>query len=323
VSPPPPLIIVNNTAARARQAWPLIRRQLEREGIAFEFHETSHAGDATLQTRAALKAGCQTIVAVGGDGTLSEAAAGFFEFSEDENELPKLIAPNAALAVLPAGTGDDFARGLKGRRASLTEWIDVLLAHLRSGNSQCIRTVDVICGRSHGHPQFICLNASTIGIGGEVAHRVAGQGAFVRRLSGEIRFLFAAVGALFQWRERPVRVHVDESDPIEAPMNLVAVANNAYAGGGMMLSPNARIDDGKIDVLTVSGLSRLEVVRELPRLHSGGHLRNPKVRVSVGTRVLIETFSAGDAMSIEVDGNLCGTTPAEFQIMPGVLRFVV
>jgi diacylglycerol kinase family enzyme len=106
-------------------------------------------------------------------------------------------------------------------------------------------------------------------------------------------------------------------------MNLTAVANGLYAGGGMMLSPQAKIDDGKLDVVTASGLSRAEVVRELARIHKGGHVDNPKVRIVQGKGVSIETFSPEDAMPIEADGNVRGLTPVEFRVMPLALRFVV
>ena len=85
-----------------------------------------------------------------------------------------------------------------------------------------------------------------------------------------------------------------------------------------MLSPQAQIDDGKLDVVTASGLSRANIVRELARIHKGGHVRNPKVRIVQG-----ETFAQEDAMLIEVDGNVRGVTPVEFRVMPKALRFVL
>ena len=106
-----PLIIINNAAARSRAAWPTVEPRLKAAGIAFEAYETNRAGDATEKVRVALKSGVSTIVVVGGDGTLSEAAEGFFEFN-NTSELPAPINESASLAVLPAGTGDDFARGL-------------------------------------------------------------------------------------------------------------------------------------------------------------------------------------------------------------------
>ena len=115
---------------------------------------------------------------------------------------------------------------------------------------------------------------------------------------------------------------IDDNVVIESGMNLVAVANGLYAGGGMMMSPSAQVDDGKLDVLTASGLSRAAVIRELPRIHRGGHVKNPKVRIAQGQKVRIETFSPEDGMLIEADGNVRGKTPVEFRIMPGALRIV-
>lgn len=317
-----PLIIINHTAAKSRRLWPIIRTNLKQSKLEYDVYETKSRGDATLRTRSALQGGTNVIAVVGGDGTLSEAAAGFFEFGIGNGGFPTPINSQAALAIIPAGTGDDFARGLAGKRASLQYWIEALAAHSRQ-NAEHIRIVDVMYGVCDNYTSpFICLNASTMGIGGETAARVAGQGSFMRRLSGEARFAVAAVRALSAWRERRVRVSVDESKVIDDQMNLVAVANGLYAGGGMMLSPEARIDDGKLDVITATGFSRAMVIRELPRIHSGGHIANPKVRAIQGKRVQIETFSAMDALLIEADGNVRGKTPVEFQIMPQALRFV-
>jgi len=316
------VIIINHTAARVRRLWPEIKRKLDASGVEYQAYETTARGDATSKTRAFLRSGIDSIVVVGGDGTLSEAAEGFFEFNDDLDVPPTAINPSATLGVLPAGTGDDFARGLAGTRAPLQTWIDKFVAHA-SGESQTL-TVDVLYGRCNGYEKpFICLNASTMGIGGETAGRVAAQGKFMRNFSGEFRFVFAAVGALAAWRERRAIITVDGRTITDGPMNLVAVGNALYCGGGMMLSPDARIDDGKLDVITASGLSRANVVTELSRIHTGGHVKNPKVTITQGTIVRIETLMLQDAMPLEADGNVRGVTPVQFQIMPRVLRFVV
>ncbi|HJU93232.1 MAG TPA: diacylglycerol kinase family protein [Pyrinomonadaceae bacterium] len=311
------LIIINPRAAKARHAWPTIKNELESANIHYDIYETTSPGDATNRTRAALASGIQSIVVVGGDGTLSEAAEGFFQFNDDLNSPPTSINSSATLAVLPAGTGDDFARGLRGKRSPLRDWIETLISHKA-------QTIDVLYGRCNNYEKpFICLNASTMGIGGETAGRVAAQGKFMRNFSGEFRFVFAAVGALAAWRERRVRVSVDGRVVVDGPMNLAGVANGLYAGGGMMLSPEARIDDGKLDVITASGLTRRHVVTELSRIHTGGHVNNPKVTITQGTIVTIETLLAQDAMPLEADGNVRGLTPVQFQVLPRALRFVV
>lgn len=319
------LIIVNNVAAKARQSWQKIKNQLDAAGVEYTTYHTNQKGDATVQTSVALKSGTELVVVVGGDGTLSEAAQGFFEFDDDLEVLPREINPLATLAVLPAGTGDDFARGLRRGRTPLQDWIDTLLAFVRDERShqKAAPRIDVLYGRCDGlQTPFICLNASTMGIGGETASRVAAQGGFMRQFSGEFRFVFAAVGALAAWRERRVRITVDGRLVADGPMNLVGVANGLYAGGGMMFSPVARIDDGQLDVVTASGLSRSNVITELSRIHTGGHLNNPKVSLTQGARARIETLLLQDAMLLEADGNVRGVTPVEFQVMPGALRFL-
>src|SRR5207253_3206198 len=104
------LVIYNNAAARVREVWPHVERALTGSGINFEAHRTAHAGDATTRTRTALKEGFETIAVVGGDGTLSEAASGFFEFPNPDGseEMPVPVNPSASLAIIPAGTGDDL-----------------------------------------------------------------------------------------------------------------------------------------------------------------------------------------------------------------------
>jgi diacylglycerol kinase (ATP) len=336
------LVIVNNAAARARRAWPNILEALARAGIRFDSHETTHAGEATTRTRAGLREGYETVAVVGGDGTLSEVAEGFFDLPEDGRDaadnsgvetasdfpvsinLPRAINRAAALAILPSGTGNDFARGLLGRRASIEEWTSNLIAHCRRDEGSRTRVVDVLHGKTDGGAHgFICLNVATLGIGAEVAAGVAAQKGLTRRLSGEARFVSAALSALLAWRERPVRASLDDGTMIEGAMNLLAVANGIYAGGGMMFAPDARVDDGMMNVLLAQDLSRAAILRELPRIRRGGHLANPRVRAIKTTRVLIETLAPQDALPVEADGNVRGHTPAEFRIIPSALKVVL
>jgi diacylglycerol kinase family enzyme len=377
------LVIVNHAAARARRAWPDVRAYLEGERVRFDAHESVRAGETEERTRAALACGYKTVAVVGGDGTLSAAASGYFEPCAPlaAGELPRAVNPAASLAILPAGTGDDFARGLTGgRREPLAVWLARLVNHSRAdeegrsglrtgverraglrvdeeesaglagesddashqtnarGLEETTRSVDVLLGSVEGGlpgsagggaRRFVCLNAATLGIGAEVAGRVAAQGPTVRRLPGEARFAWAALQSLAAWRDRRVRLRVDggewaieEGEWTECRTNLIAVVNGTYAGGGMNFSPEARLDDGLLDVLTVCAISRAELLRELARVRRGGHLANPKVKLTRGTRVRIETHDPSDSLPVEADGDVRGHTPAEFRVMPGALRVV-
>jgi diacylglycerol kinase (ATP) len=323
-SQPRILVIINNQAAKARRVWPGIESSFKENQIKFESHVTTQAGDATIAARAALRDGYEIIAVVGGDGTLSEAAAGFFAIDENVEDVPASINKNAVLAILPAGTGDDFARGLKGKRISMHEWTSTLISYCRNPDQNKTRLIDVIYGVANGGPNgFICINVVTIGLGAEVAHRVATQSRLMQSLPGEMRFVAAACGALAAWREREVRVRVDDDEVIECRTNLLAVANNVYAGGGMMFAPSARVDDGLIDIMLSWHITRAGILRELPRIRRGRHLANPNVRAIQAIRLEIETIGLKNELSIEADGNVRGVTPARFLIMPGALRLII
>jgi diacylglycerol kinase (ATP) len=321
-------VVVNHTAARARGAWPRAREALTRAGVHVEAHESTRQGETEERTREALERGRATVAAVGGDGTLSAAASGFFEpcAEASEGSPPRAVNPDASLALLPAGTGDDFARGLSGgRREPLEAWVARLVRHCRGDapRGETVRRVDVLHGGvGGGAGRFICLNAATLGIGAEVTARVAAQGRAVRRLPGEARFALAALPRLAAWRDRRVRVTVDGRVWQECGTNLLAVTNGAYAGGGMNLSPEARLDDGLLDVLAVADISRRALLRELSRIHTGGHVNSPHVKLTRGTHVRVETLDASDPLGVEADGDVRGRTPAEFRVMPSALNVV-
>ena len=318
-------MIVNYGAARARAAWATVRRELSGAGVAFEAHEARGFGDARESARASLAEGYRTVAVVGGDGTLSEVVSGFFAVASTEG-VPEAINPDASLALLPAGTGNDFARAVEGRRASLEHWLARLVAHCRGARGAATREVDVLRGEAAGPAgarPFLCLNAVTLGIGAEVAARVAAQKRLARRLSGELRFALAAAGALAGWRERRLRIQVGEGEAWECETNLVAVVNSRFAGGGMMFSPEARVDDGLLDVVTACRIPRRVVVREMARIHRGGHLANPRVRLLRGATVTIEPATPADLLPVEADGDVRGTTPLSLRVLPRALRVVV
>lgn len=347
-------VIVNHSAARARAAWVEVRHALRSACVPFDAHEARSLGDARTAARDALAAGHRTIAVVGGDGTLSEVVNGFFA-SQDETDRSEIddgdasqleaikfadaraINSEAALALLPAGTGNDFARSLEGRRASLPHWIARLITHCRAGADarslgdedagraeETTRRVDVLRGSVDGGARtFFCLNAVTLGIGAQVAARVAAQGRIARKLSGEARFALAALPALAGWRERRVRVRVDGGEAGELRTNLIAVVNSRFAGGGMMFSPAARVDDGLLDVVTASRLSRTMLAREMTRVHTGGHVANPRVTIVRASRVSIGHVNDGDALPVEADGDVRGVTPLELIVVPRALRVVI
>lgn len=312
-------VIVNPNAARAKRVWPSVRETLGRGAINFEAYETKCRGDAQRAARRALCDGWNLIAVVGGDGTVGEVAAGFFEPLESHVLDLRLISEEAALALIPAGTGDDFARGLVGHRAPVEAWLARLLAICRHGLRGRVRLVDMVRVLCAGASPFVYLNAATIGFGAEVAARVAEQDGIFRLLPGEARFMLAALAALSGWRERPVCIRIDGAR-IESRSNLIAITSGPYAGGGMMLAPTARADDGFLDLMVAAGVTRRVVLRELPRARDGKHLLNPAVRLLRGKTVYIEPLASEAALRLEADGEVRGAIPAQFEVVPRVLR---
>ena len=321
------LLVINPAAAASRDQSARLERlvaRLQSGGTEVVRRPTQGPLDAIRLARAS--EGFDVVVAVGGDGTISEAGNGFFDLSEDGCTQ---VAPNALMAIIPAGTGNDLARGLGGEVAQSTDdWLELLVAFFDQTVPEHRRlivadAIDVIYGTSDGGAnRFVALNASTLGLGPQATGLVAEQPKFLHVLPGSIRFVLAAVVGLARWRERFVKVTADNGIPLTCQTNLLGVCNSRYAGGGMMLAPGARSDDGVMDLLLACGLTRAGIARELLRIHRGGHLENPCVRVSTATEVRIESQTDADVLMVEADGNLRGRTPVTYRLIPKALRLL-
>ncbi|MBS1788155.1 MAG: diacylglycerol kinase family lipid kinase [Acidobacteria bacterium] len=304
------LFVINPTAARgrAKREWSKARLELCKRGVNFKEHLTSKPGEACEATRQALLAGEVCVIAVGGDGTLNEVVSGYF------GEAGQPINPQAAIGLLPCGTGSDFRRsvGLMNRRMALHA--------ILSGQSQLIDVVKVELFTPNGQPVFCySVNVVSFGLGGEVVKLVnSWRNTWPRWVGGSARFVLAALKALKAYQNRPVKFVLDDSR-LEIQTNFFVVANGRFAGGGMQFAPQAEFDDGLMDVVMANGVNRWEVVKELPRIRSGGHLRNPKIEFRRSRTVTVTT---SQPLLVDVDGESAGITPARLTIQPAAIRFL-
>jgi YegS/Rv2252/BmrU family lipid kinase len=277
-------------------------------GVDFEEQITSYAGEATEITRTALRSGVARIIAVGGDGTLGEIVNGYLD------DLGKAINDSASIGLLPSGTGSDFCRsvGPVDRRDLIktlinpeTRLIDAARAEFQTHEgSHVVRTF---------------LNVASFGLGGDVSARVNHwRGKVPRWIGGRVKFAAAAIAALGRYKNVDVCVQVDERE-IKINSNLVVVANGRFAGGGMMLAPHAELDDGFLDVILTDEVTRWDVIKELPRIQRGSHLKNRKVSEWRGREVSIV---AEEPMLIDLDGEMVGRTPARIKVLPSAIRFL-
>ena len=323
------LFIINPVSGggASLRTWRTARPALLAAGLKLREHITNRPGEATEVTRVALAGGIRWIVAVGGDGTLSEVINGYLDANGHA------VSPEAAIGMIPGGTGSDFCRtiGVRDTRAavgSITGAITAAIAGAGAGSPvrTAIRTIDAaqitLNDRSgQGYTRGF-INVATFGLGGDTAY-------FVNRWRGNPRlkwfkgrsmYAAAALRALDRYRNHCVRITLEGKDEIEINTNLLVVANGRYAGAGMMLAPHAQPDDGRFDIILTDGASRWDIIKELPRIGRGGHLQNPRV----GERRAASVSIGGlEPLPIDVDGDFAGYTPAQLAVLPGAIRFLV
>lgn len=305
------LFIINPTSARGNTAgvWRDATREIERRGIEVREYITTEPGEAVRVTRDALRQGEQKIIAVGGDGTLSEVVSGYF------SEQGEAINKDAVIGLLPSGTGSDFRRTLAWRTRS--DAIDAIC----SDSSRLIDAGRIELASPNGESCVRCfINIASFGLGGDVAARVnSWRREWPKWIGGRERFIAAALLALRDYRLRTVRVEFDDGRAWEIRTNFLLVANGKYAGSGMQFAPGAEIHDGQFDVVLTDGLGRLGILKELPFISRGGHVGNPRVSINRCRSIYI---TCNQPLCVEVDGEAAGITPARVTVMPGALRFL-
>jgi diacylglycerol kinase (ATP) len=327
----PTLFIINPTSSfgKTLRRWNEVRALIHARGIDFSEHLTSRAGEATDIAAEAIGAGVSQVVAVGGDGTLNEVINGYLRADGSP------INASARVALLPSGTGSDFRRtlGLRG--------MDDALSAIAGSGSRMLDAVRIefIDASGAARSRFF-MNAATFGLGGDVARYVnLWNTKLPRWVGGRVRFIAAAVRALESYRNQPVRILLDDDREIRVETNLLVAANGRFAGGGMMLAPGAVVDDGLLDVVLTDGATRIDVIKELPRIQRGGYLKNPKVSCFRARSVLIENCGgktppkgtpraaaalapgSTNSLPIDIDGEAAGFTPAKLTVLPGRIRF--
>jgi YegS/Rv2252/BmrU family lipid kinase len=300
---PTTVAVVNpaSGAGRTGRRWPELRRALAAAGVDVEERLTTAPGAATELTRAALRDGCERVIAVGGDGTLNEVVNGFL----DGDGAP--VAPGAVLSLLPSGTGGDFRRtaGIPAETAGA-------VAVLAAGHS---RPVDVGRLTLDGGPARHFVNIADCGIGGEVVARVNRSS---KRAGGTATFLWHSLASLLVYSPRAARLEIDGAVE-EGRFQNVVVANGRYFGGGMCVAPGAELGDGLFDVVLFGDLPRVRSITGIRRIYAGTHIGRPGIRMVRARRVRVVPLEQ-PPLSFEMEGEEVGPAPATLTLLPGVLR---
>lgn len=283
--------VVNPVAGRGRglATWRKIETLCCRRADV-EVRFTRGKDDARIRAREAAVAGFDRVVAVGGDGTVSEVVNG-------------LVGTGASLGVIPAGTGNDFIRSA-GIPADPSD--AAATAFVGRETALDVATAN---GRYF-------INVGGVGLDAEVVRDVSRIPGY---FGGTIAYLLGVFKNFVTYTPAPVEIIAD-GQIFERKALLVAVGNGLFYGGGMKVLPAARLDDGLLDVCIAGNMSRPEILRALPRLYRGTHLGLPKVEMLRAREV---TITSHRPLSIQVDGEIVGHVPVTFRVEPGALKVVV
>ena len=303
----PLVLIANPNAGRGTvdRALPRIERVLAEKNLSYRIVRTTHPGHATEAARQALRDGERYLVAVGGDGTVHEVVNGMVE-----NGGP--LAADAVLGVVAAGSGCDFVRsfGLPGEPVQGA-------AHLAGDQ---VRPIDVgtVTFTDQDVTRTRCfVNIAEAGLGGAVVARAAGLKGFGRFLGGA-RYAAGFWLTLPGFRPAAVQLDADGQAFGWRAFNVV-VANCRFYGGGMQISPKSDPGDCLLDVLVMTG-PKSDAFTTLPKVYSGTHLPHRNIAELRAGRILLD---ADRPLLVEADGEMLGTTPASFGIIPSGVRLKV
>ncbi len=273
---------------------------------------TRQPGDASRISNAAAIRGVERILVGGGDGTLNEIVTGLMDgvsAGGEPSEASSLEMP--ILGLLPLGSGWDFARALDMPRD--------LSAALRLIEQGQTRRVDI------GRVEFrdaagakrsrFFANEASAGLSGVTVQLV---GNLSKRVGPRLGFLLGAVGAILSHRPLDAAVEVDGLSVHEGPLSMIVAANGCYFGAGMKVAPGAAVDDGRLEVVVVRGLSLPRLLFNLPRLVLGLHAGHPSVSFHSARSVSVMPKEFG--APIDLDGESVGTLPMYAEIFPKALR---
>jgi diacylglycerol kinase (ATP) len=320
------LVIVNPSSAAGKtgrrwsQLAPHVKRILPHAKICM----TQHVGHATQLAKQAALQNVSQIVAVGGDGTIHEVLNGLFD------EQGQALSPNLILSPLPMGTGSDLCRSLGIPRDPKqavqllnqeAQTIDVghVKFYRNMPSFDCESFNEPIPNKSEVQYSKVFLNIGSFGLSGAVARHfeIHGKG-------GSLSYLLGIFKASSSYQNSPVELTLkgvdQEPKVIRRTLYTCAIANAQYFGNGMHVAPNAHVNDCLLDCVLVGDLSILEVVQRMPALYRGKHLKKPKFESYQAQSVYISTQDPHKVIWVELDGELSGVGPAEFSILPQVLK---
>jgi YegS/Rv2252/BmrU family lipid kinase len=290
---------------RAGRVWAALKEAALRLQPDSELVITERPGHACELARALAERGVTRLIAVGGDGTFSETLEGVMA-------APEHLRRNITLGAVPAGSGCDLARHLRypSDRAGLIE----LLAR---GSARPLDVGRLDYTREDGSPgRRHFINIAAFGLAGDVAHRIKAMG---KPLGGTVSYAVASALAMLGARAKELRLKADGKD-ISGRYHLGVLANTSSMGGGMLIAPGTSDNDGLMDLVLVSDMSRRSLARNFPKLYKGTHLGEPGITL---TRLKRLEAESDETIWLNIDGEADGKFPAVFEVLPGAVKVLV
>ena len=309
-----PLVIVNPKSAggSTRDNWSAIASDLRAHFGPFKVAFTKVAGDGTSLARNAASSGREFIIACGGDGTINEVANGILESGKD-----------AEFGVLPSGTGGDFRRSL-GLPQSPRE----AARALREGRTQRIDVGKVSFQSHKGEPiSRYFINVSSFGLAASIIERVKANKTLewlpLGGVRGRANFALSTLQEVMSLDPVTVKIRIDGGE--ERPLQTIncCIANARYFGGGMMVAPDAKLNDGWLDVVNIGDIRTAKILLNLTSLYKGSHRDLTEVKSSIAKRIEVSPADSSVEIHLETDGELPGMLPAVFEVIPNALRIRV
>ena len=274
----------NPAAGRGRAAkqWPAVAQDLKNAGIVFDEAVTRSSGDAIAIAEQA-SSSYSVVIAAGGDGTVHEVVNGLMRAGR-----------GTTFGVIPLGSGDDFAKLLGPGKEK--KYFDV-------GRISCESEV-----------RFF-VNGMDIGFGAHAARNVKRVPRF---LTGFGAYLGALALTMLRYPLLRVRVALDDAPPFELTTAMAAAMNGTTFGGSFRVCPEARPDDGLLDLMLVGAVGRLEILQLVPKILRGTHTADPRLRLLRARRITIESEQP---LLVETDGEIAFQDARTLQIeaLPGAL----
>lgn len=264
-APLPFAVVLNRAAGRglALRQWPRLEAELQRRHIPFTLLDTSTSQEALWAVRA-LPAG-MPVMAVGGDGTVGAL-------------LPALVGAGRALAVVPLGSGNDFAGMLGLKAVDFAEALDRLSFAPRAVD---VLEVEVVQGEHAGLKRYL-LNGLGMGFDAQVNQAMLRAPA---RLPGFGRYAWGAIASVRDLKLIPVEIRLDGQEVYRGPSCLCAVMNGTRYGGGFLISPESDARDGLLNVVASGPIGRAQLVQLMVQVLRGQHLGRKNVHAACGREV--------------------------------------